>query len=136
MTKPVVLFVCTHNAGRSVAGRVLMDHYGQGRIEVRSAGSAPVEDLNPAIVAILEERGLDASHEFPKTLTYADGEAADVIVTMGCGDSCPVFPGKRYLDWDLDDPSGLSVDQARPIVDDIERRVLALLAELNEAAAT
>jgi arsenate reductase (thioredoxin) len=113
-----------------------MDHYGQGRIEVRSAGSAPAEDLNPAIVAILEERGLDASHEFPKTLTDIDGEAADVIVTMGCGDSCPVFPGKRYLDWDLDDPSGLSVDQARPIVDDIERRVLALLAELNEAAAT
>ena len=131
MTKPVVLFVCTHNAGRSVAGRVLMDHYGQGRIEVRSAGSAPAEAVNPAILAILEERGLDASHEFPKTLTYADGEAADVIVTMGCGDTCPFIPGRRYEDWPLPDPAGQPLEAVRLVRDEIEVRVRRLLSDLG-----
>jgi protein-tyrosine-phosphatase len=128
---PVVLFVCTHNAGRSVAARVLMDHYAQGRIDVRSAGSAPADDLNPSVLAVLEERGLDPSREFPKMLSQEDGEAADVIVTMGCGDSCPVYPGKRYLDWELDDPAGKSVDAVRPIVEEIDSRVQALLIELT-----
>jgi arsenate reductase (thioredoxin) len=128
--RPVVLFVCTHNAGRSVAGRVLLDHYAEGRIEVRSAGSEPAGELNPSIIAILRERGLDPSREFPKQLTNESALDADVVVTMGCGDACPVFPGKRYLDWELADPAGLSVESVRPIVDDIEARVRSLVAEL------
>jgi arsenate reductase (thioredoxin) len=127
---PVVLFVCTHNAGRSVAGRVLLDHYAGGRVEVRSAGSDPGEHINPAVVQILSERGLDAAKEYPKALTDEIARDADVVVTMGCGDACPVYPGKRYIDWDLEDPAGKSVEEVRPIVDDIERRVQALLAEL------
>jgi protein-tyrosine-phosphatase len=125
-----ILVVCTHNAGRSVAARVLLDHYGAGRVAVRSAGSAPGDNVNPAVAAILAERGLDVSKEFPKKLTDDAARAADIIITMGCGDACPVFPGKRYLDWELDDPAGKSVDEVRPIVDEIERRVRALLAEL------
>jgi arsenate reductase len=128
--RPVVLFLCVHNAGRSLAARVLLDHYAQGRIRVESAGSEPGPALNPAVVTLLRERGLDPSREFPKPLTDALGREADVIVTMGCGDTCPVYPGKRYLDWDLDDPAGLPVAQVRPIVDEIDRRVQALLAEL------
>ena len=127
---PEVLVVCTHNAGRSVAARVLIDHYAQGHINVRSAGSAPGDTINPAVAEVLAERGLDASKEFPKPLTDEIARAADVIITMGCGDACPVFPGKRYLDWELTDPAGKSIDEVRPIVDDIDRRVQALVAEL------
>jgi arsenate reductase len=129
---PVVLFVCTHNAGRSLAARVLLDHYANGRVEVRSAGSEPAETLNPAVVAVLRERGLDPGAERPRPLTEDDGLAADVIVTMGCGDACPVYPGKRYLDWDLPDPAGQPVEVVRPIVDEIDRKVQALLSELLE----
>ncbi|MDE3203730.1 MAG: arsenate reductase ArsC [Acidobacteriota bacterium] len=128
--KPVVLFLCIHNSGRSLAAKVLLDHYGQGRVDVRSAGSEPGDQLNPSIVTILGERGLDTSKEFPKPLTDADAREADVVVTMGCGDTCPFYPGKRYLDWDLTDPAGLPVEEVRPIVDDIDRRVRGLLAEL------
>jgi arsenate reductase (thioredoxin) len=128
--RPVVLFLCIHNSGRSLAARVLLDHYAQGRIRVESAGSEPGNALNPSVVALLEERGLDVSKEFPKPLTDALGREADVIVTMGCGDACPVYPGKRYLDWELQDPAGKTVDDVRPILDDIDRRVQALLAEL------
>jgi arsenate reductase len=127
---PVVLFLCTHNAGRSLAASVLLDHYAEGRIRVESAGSEPADRLNPSIVALLEERGLDPSREFPKPLTDETARMADVIVTMGCGDTCPFYPGRRYLDWGLDDPAGLGVDQARPIVEEIDRRVRGLLAEL------
>jgi arsenate reductase len=127
---PTVLFLCTHNAGRSVAARVLLDHYAQGRIDVRSAGSDPGEELNPVVVALLVERGLDPAKEFPKALTDETARVADVIVTMGCGDSCPVYPGKRYLDWDLDDPAGQPREVVEPIVDEIERRVRALFMEL------
>jgi protein-tyrosine-phosphatase len=112
---------------------VLLDHYAQGRIRVESAGSEPGGALNPSVVAVLEERGLDPSREFPKPLTDGAARAADVIVTMGCGDTCPVYPGKRYLDWELDDPAGLPVDRVRPIVDEIDTRVRALLADLDSA---
>ena len=127
---PEILVVCTHNAGRSVAARVLLDHYGKGRVTVRSAGSAPGEAINPAVAQILTERGLDVSKEFPKPLTDEAARSADVIITMGCGDACPVYPGKRYLDWDLTDPAGKTVAEVRPIIDDIEERARALLAEL------
>jgi arsenate reductase len=127
---PVVLFLCTHNAGRSLAAKVLLDGYAQGRVDVRSAGSEPGDDLNPAVVALLIERGLDPAKEFPKPLTDETARDADVIVTMGCGDTCPVYPGKRYLDWNLDDPAGKPVEVVRPIVDEIDRRVRVLLDEL------
>jgi arsenate reductase len=133
-TKPTVLFLCVHNAGRSLAARVLLEHYAQGRLVVESAGAEPGDQLNPSVVEILEERELDPTREFPKPLTDESARAADVIVTMGCGDTCPVFPGKRYLDWELDDPAGLSVDQVRPIVNEIDRRVQELLEELIGAA--
>jgi protein-tyrosine-phosphatase len=128
--EPEVLFLCTHNAGRSVAARVLLDHYAKGRVVVRSAGSDPGSVVNPSVVAILSERGLDATREYPKPLTAAAAQRADVVVTMGCDDACPVYPGKRYLDWDLQDPAGRSVDEVRPIVDDIDQRVRNLLDEL------
>ena len=128
---PEILVVCTHNAGRSVAARVLLDHHGRGRVAVRSAGSEPADQVNPAVAQVLTERGLDVSKEFPKPLTDGAARAADVIVTMGCGDACPVYPGKRYLDWDLTDPAGKPVEEVRPIVDEIERRVLGLLEELG-----
>ena len=128
---PEVLFVCTHNAGRSVAGRVLLDHHAKGRVIVRSAGSAPGDGINPAVAQVLTERGLDVSREFPKPLTDEAARSADVVITMGCGDACPVYPGTRRLDWDLTDPAGKPVEDVRPIVDDIERRVLALIEELG-----
>ncbi|HET9690735.1 MAG TPA: arsenate reductase ArsC [Acidimicrobiales bacterium] len=131
---PVVLFLCVHNAGRSLAAKVLLDHHAAGRVEVRSAGSEPGDRLNPAVVAVLRERGLDTTREFPKPLTDDDARAADVVVTMGCGDTCPWHPGTRYLDWDLADPAGLPVDAVRPIVDEIDRRVQQLLADLLPAA--
>lgn len=131
---PEILVVCTHNAGRSVAARVLLDHYGQGRVVVRSAGSAPGDEINPAVAQILTERGLDVSKEFPKPLTDDAARAADVIITMGCGDACPVYPGKRYLDWALEDPAGRPVEEVRPIVEDIDRRVRELLGELPSSS--
>ena len=130
MKKPTVLFLCTHNAGRSLAAKVLLEHYADGRVAVRSAGSEPGDDLNPSVVSVLRERGLDPSTEHPKALTDALAEEADVVVTMGCGDTCPYYPGKRYVDWDLPDPAGLPVDSVRPIVDEIDRRVRGLLANL------
>jgi arsenate reductase len=131
---PVVLLLCVHNSGRSVAARVLLEHHAQGRVEVLSAGSEPAAQLNPAVVAILAERGLDATKDFPKPLTDEMARTADVVITMGCGDTCPVYPGKRYLDWEVTDPAGLPVDQVRPIVDDIDRRVQEFLAELVAAS--
>jgi protein-tyrosine-phosphatase len=133
--RPVVLFLCIHNSGRSLAAKVLLEHHARGRIEVRSAGSEPGGQLNPSVVAVLEERGLDPSREFPKPLTDDDARAADVVVTMGCGDTCPFYPGKRYVDWELQDPAGLPVERVRPIVDEIDGRVRALLAELVRATA-
>ena len=132
--RPVVLFLCTHNAGRSLAAKVLLDHYAQGRIDVRSAGSEPGDELNPAVVAILTERGFDPSREFPKPLTDETARVADVIVTMGCGDTCPIYPATRYVDWDLEDPAGKPVDVVRPIVDEIDRQVRSLLDELTNTA--
>ena len=134
--KPTVLFLCTHNAGRSLAAKVLLDHYAEGRIDVRSAGSEPGSELNPSVVAVLTERNLDSTTEFPKPLTSDAASAADVIVTMGCGDSCPVFPGKRYLDWELADPAGLPIDEVRPIVDEIDQRVRSLVSELVGSTPT
>jgi len=131
---PVVLFLCTHNAGRSLAAKVLLDSYARGRVDVRSAGSEPGDQLNPAVVAILIERGLDPAKEFPKALTDETAREADVIVTMGCGDTCPVYPGKRYLEWDLEDPAGQAVEIVRPIVEEIDRRVRGLLNELTRPA--
>jgi arsenate reductase len=128
--RPTVLFLCIHNSGRSLAAKVLLEHYAEGRVEVRSAGSEPGSQLNPSVVAVLKERGLDPSREFPKPLTDDDARAADVVVTMGCRDTCPFYPGKRYLDWELTDPAGLPMEQVRPIVDDIDRRVRELLDQL------
>ena len=127
---PQILYVCVHNAGRSIAAAVLTEHYGQGRVVVRSAGSAPGSAVNPAVAAVLRERGLDPDQQFPKPLTDEAARDANVIVTMGCGDACPVYLGKRYLDWELTDPAGKPVEEVRPIIDDIDRRVQALLAEL------
>jgi len=132
---PEVLFVCTHNAGRSQMAAALLDHHAAGRVRVASAGSQPADQLNPAVVAAMAERGLDISREFPKPLTSDKVQAADIVITMGCGDSCPVFPGKRYLDWDLPDPAGLPLPQVRPIRDEIERRVRGLLASLEQPPA-
>jgi arsenate reductase len=131
--KPVVLFLCVHNAGRSLAARVLLDHYAEGRVDVRSAGSDPADERNPSVVAVLEERGLDPGREHPKPLDDDTARAADVVVTMGCADTCPVYPGKRYLDWQLADPAGLAVEDVRPIVDEIDRRVRELLNTLGES---
>jgi arsenate reductase (thioredoxin) len=127
---PAVLYVCIHNAGRSVAAAVLTEHYANGRVHVRSAGSQPGSEINPVVAAVLRERGLDPDRQFPKPLTDEAARAADVIVTMGCGDECPFFPGKRYLDWELTDPAGKSIEEVRPIVDAIDARVQALLSEL------
>ena len=132
---PEVLFVCTHNAGRSQMAAGLLDHHARGRVHVRSAGSEPADTLNPAVVAAMAEIGLDISKEFPKPLTDEVVRAADVVITMGCGDACPLYPGKRYLDWDLDDPAGKSIEEVRPIRDEIDRRAQALLEELVPAGA-
>jgi arsenate reductase len=127
---PEVLFVCVHNAGRSQMAAALLQHHGMGRIAVRSAGSEPAGEVNPAAAAALAEWGLDITAEVPSKLTTEDVEASDVVITMGCGDTCPVLPGKRYLDWQLDDPAGRGIDAVRPIRDDIDRRVRGLVAEL------
>jgi arsenate reductase len=132
---PEVLFVCVHNAGRSQMAAGLLDHHAQGRVHVRSAGSEPADAINPAVVEVMNEVGVDVSKEFPKPLTDEVVRAADVVITMGCGDACPIYPGKRYLDWDLDDPEGRPVDEVRPIRAEIDRRVRALLDELVPASS-
>jgi arsenate reductase len=130
MTIPEVLFVCVHNAGRSQMAAALLDHHAAGRVRVRSAGSTPADELNPAVRQVMAELGLDLSTEFPKPLTSDSVAAADVVITMGCGDACPIYPGKRYFDWQVADPARLTADQIRPIRDDIDDRVRALLTEL------
>lgn len=127
---PEVLFVCVHNAGRSQMAAALLDHYAAGRVQVRSAGSTPSGEINPGVIAVMDEVGLDLSAEFPKPLSTEAVEAADVVVTMGCGDACPIFPGKRYLDWELPDPSGMAIEDIRPIRDRIDALVRALLGSL------
>jgi protein-tyrosine-phosphatase len=128
---PQVLFVCVHNAGRSQMAAALLDHYAAGAVEVRSAGSAPADAINPAVREAMAEVGIDLSAARPKLLTTDAVETSDVVITMGCGDACPVFPGKRYLDWQLTDPAGKGVDAVRPIRDDIDARVRGLLDELG-----
>ena len=135
-TKPSVLFVCVHNAGRSQMAAGFLTHLAQGRIEVRSAGSTPADQVNAVAVQAMKEVGIDISAETPKILTIDAVKASDVCITMGCGDACPVFPGKRYLDWTLDDPAGRGIDAVRPIRDEIERRIKALINELLPAADT
>ena len=130
---PEVLFVCVHNAGRSQMAAALLDHHAAGRVLVRSAGSEPGTEINPAVVAVMEEIGLDLSKEFPKPLDEVV-RAPDVVITMGCGDACPLHPGERYLDWQLDDPAGKSIEEVRPIRDEIDRRVRELLGELPVAS--
>lgn len=129
-TKPVVLFVCAHNAGRSQMAAALLHHHAQGTVTVRSAGPTPGKAINPAVAQVMTEIGLDLSQELPKLLTKDAVEAADVVITMGCADACPHVPGKRFLDWELADASGKTVDEIRPIRDEIDRRVQTLLAEL------
>lgn len=131
-TRPEVLFVCVHNAGRSQMAAALLAHHAEGAVVVRSAGSAPAEDLNPAVVDAMAEIGIDlrADGAHPKKLDEAAVRASDVVITMGCGDTCPIFPGKRYEDWELDDPAGQGIEAVRPIRDEIDRRVEALLSEL------
>lgn len=134
--RPVFLYACVHNSGRSVAAKVLTEHYGKGAVLVLSGGSEPADALNPEIVAVLEERGLSASSESPKLLTAELAEGADVVVTMGCGETCPVFPGKRYLDWEIDDPAGKDRETARKVVDLIDSKVRALLKEMGVKPGT
>jgi arsenate reductase (thioredoxin) len=128
---PQVLFVCVHNAGRSQMAAAFLSHYAAGRVRVRSAGSAPADTVNPAVREAMAEVGIDISAEQPKLLTTDTVEASDVVITMGCGDECPFYPGKRYEDWVLDDPAGLGVEAVRPIRDEIRRRVEQLIAELD-----
>lgn len=127
---PEVLFVCVHNAGRSQMAAALLDHYAKGRVQTRSAGTVPAHEINPAVVEAMAEVGIDISKEFPKSLTDEVVRHADAVITMGCGDACPIYPGKRYLDWDLTDPAGKGLEEVRPIRDEIDRRVRALLDEL------
>ena len=127
---PEVLFVCVHNAGRSQMAAALLEHHAGGRVRVRSAGTTPADEVQPSVVAAMAEHGIDVGSERPKALSEDAVREADVVITMGCGDACPVFPGIRYLDWDLADPAGRPLAEVRPIRDEIERRVLALLAEL------
>ena len=133
---PEVLFVCVHNAGRSQMAAALLDRHARGRVHVRSAGSEPADAINPAVTEAMREIGIDLSAEVPKLLTDEAVREADAVVTMGCGDACPIYPGKRYLDWDLPDPSGKSVDEVRAIRDEIDRRVRQLLQELVASAPT
>ena len=130
---PEVLFVCVHNAGRSQMAAGLLDRYAGGKVRVRSAGSTPADQINPAALQAMAEVGVDLSKEFPKPLTDEAVREADVVITMGCGDACPIYPGKRYLDWDLPDPAGKPPEEVRPIRDEIDRRVRGLLAELAPA---
>jgi len=127
---PEVLFVCVHNAGRSQMAAALLEHHARGRVRVRSAGTAPSDEIAPNVVAAMAERGIDVASARPRGLSDDDVRDADVVITMGCGDACPVVPGTRYLDWDLPDPAGEPLAKIRPIRDDIERRVVDLLREL------
>ena len=128
--RPSVLFVCVHNAGRSQMAAGWLRHLAGDAVEVRSAGSIPAEQINPSAVEAMAEVGIDITDQRPKVLTTEAVEASDVVITMGCGDACPIFPGKRYLDWELEDPAGKGVESVRPIRDDIERRVRTLVDEL------
>ncbi len=132
--KPSVLFVCVHNAGRSQMAAAWLSHLAGDRVEVRSAGSAPADQVNPAAVEAMREVGIDITAQTPKVLTVDAVQASDVCITMGCGDACPVFPGKRYLDWKLDDPAGQGVEAVRPIRDEIKNRVEKLIAEIAPEA--
>jgi len=134
MTKPSVLFVCVHNAGRSQMAAGYLLHLAGDRIDVRSAGSAPAESVNPAAVEAMLEEGIDIRDRTPRILTDADVQASDVVITMGCGDTCRFYPGKRYEDWVLDDPAGQGVEAVRPIRDEIRRRVVALIGSLSDQA--
>jgi arsenate reductase (thioredoxin) len=131
MSKPSVLFVCVHNAGRSQMAAAFLIHLAGDRVEVRSAGSAPADSINPAVVEALKEVGIDISNEQPKVLTTSAVEQSDVVITMGCGDACPFFPGKRYLDWVLPDPAGQGVADVRPIRDQIKKLVEELIPTLT-----
>ena len=132
---PEVLFVCVHNAGRSQMAAALLDHYAKGKVHVRSAGSTPAEEINPEVITAMGDLGLDLSQEFPKPLTDEFVKAADVVITMGCGDACPIYPGKRYEDWELDDPADADLEGVRRIRDEIARRVGRLADELAPALA-
>jgi arsenate reductase (thioredoxin) len=133
-TVPEVLFVCVQNAGRSQMAAALLDHYAEGRVHVRSAGSAPADQINPAVVVAMSELGIDVGKEFPKPMTDEVVQAADAVITMGCGDACPIYPGKRYEDWNVDDPADTDLDGVRRIRDDISDRVRVLLLELAAPA--
>ena len=133
MNKPSVIFVCVHNAGRSQMAAAFLTHLTLGKVEVRSAGSAPADSINPAVVEALKEVGIDISNEIPKILTTSAVEQSDVVITMGCGDACPFFPGKRYLDWVLPDPAGQGVADVRPIRDQIKKLVEELIPTLFES---
>lgn len=135
MSKPSVLFVCIHNAGRSQMAAAYLTHLAGDRVVVRSAGSAPADTVNPAVVEALREEGIDISAEIPKVLTDEAVRGSDVVITMGCGDVCPIYPGTRYEDWALADPAGQGVEAVRPIRDDIRARIEALIAEIAPADA-
>ncbi|GAA0956109.1 arsenate reductase ArsC [Actinocorallia libanotica] len=129
--KPSVLFVCVHNAGRSQMAAAFLAHLAGDKVEVRSAGSAPADSVNPSVVEAMKEVGIDITDQKPKILTPDAVEASDVCITMGCGDVCPIFPGKRYLDWTLEDPAGQGVEAVRPIRDEIKTRIQGLIVELG-----
>jgi len=133
--KPTVLFVCVHNAGRSQMAAGFMRRLSEGRVDVLSAGSEPKDQINPVAIQVMAEEGIDIADEAPKILTTEAVKESDVVITMGCGDTCPIFPGKRYEDWDLTDPAGRPVDEVRPIRDEIKQRVQNLLAEILPAKA-
>ncbi|SEM67762.1 arsenate reductase ArsC [Cryobacterium luteum] len=131
--KPSVLFVCVHNAGRSQMAAGFLTALSQGRVEVLSAGSEPKDQINPVAIAAMAEEGIDIAGNVPKILTTEAVKQSDVVITMGCGDACPIFPGKRYEDWKLDDPAGQGIESVRPIRDEIKARIEALLAEILPA---
>ena len=131
--QPTVLFVCVHNAGRSQMAAGYLRELAAGRVQVLSAGSAPKDEINPVAVAVMAEEGIDIAANTPQVLTADAVRASDVVITMGCGDACPIFPGKRYEDWELDDPAGQGIDAVRPIRDEIRRRVESLVGELLPA---
>ena len=134
--KPTVLFVCIHNAGRSQMAAGYLRALSHGAVEVRSGGSEPGDQINPMAIQAMGEEGIDISQAVPQLMTTDQVQASDVVITMGCGDVCPIFPGKRYEDWELVDPKGKSIDEVRPIRDDIKQRVAALLEEINAAQLT
>lgn len=135
MIEPVILFACVHNGGRSVAAKVLTEHYAQGAVEVRSAGSQPGNCLNPVVVQVLHEMGLSTEGEEPTLLTYDEVRDADIVITMGCGETCPVFPGNTYEDWEIEDPQGKDLETVRRIVGEIDERVRELLGRLERLAS-